>query len=213
VPSGSGTIAFLLGTIVFVLVPGPSVVFILGRAVAWGRRAALVTVVGNLLGVLLLVATVSVGIGALLERAAPVLIVLKFVGAGYLIWLGILAYRHRGELAATSNGPVATPGSARTLREGFLVGVTNPKAIVFFAAVLPQFVDPSRSYPATQMLVLGLLFCVFASTMDALWALLAGTIRDRLATSPTRLRRMGGAGGLTMIGLGIGIAASGQRAR
>ncbi len=168
-PTTAAILTFLLGSAIFVVVPGPSVFFILGRAIALGRRAALATAAGNLLGVLVLVVGVSVGIGTLVERFAVALTVLKLLGAGYLVWLGVQAIRHRGELAAAVSDPARVPKIGRALREGVVVGITNPKAIIFFSAVLPQFVDTTRPGPTTQMLVLGLLFCVLASGMDALW--------------------------------------------
>ncbi len=211
VPTAAATVTFLLGSLVFVVVPGPSVFFILGRAIALGRRAALATAAGNLAGVLVLVAAVSLGVGTLVERVAVALTVLKLLGAAYLIWLGVQAYRHRGELVAALTDAAKMPPAGRAFREGTVVGLTNPKAIIFFGAVLPQFVDYSRPSLTTQMLVLGVIFCVLASSMDALWALLAGTARDWFATSPVRLRRMGGGGGLLMIGMGVGIAATGRQ--
>ena len=132
-PTSSATVAFLLGSLVFVLVPGPSVFFILGRAIALGRRAALATAAGNLLGVLVLVLAVSLGLGALIERSAVVLMILQFAGAAYLVWLGIQAFRHRGRLAASVDHVGGRQRAGRTFREGFFVGITNPKAIVFFA--------------------------------------------------------------------------------
>jgi len=178
VPTAAATVTFLLGSLVFVVVPGPSVFFILGRAIALGRRAALATAAGNLAGVLVLVAAVSLGVGTLVERVAVALTVLKLLGAAYLIWLGVQAYRHRGELVAALTDAAKMPPAGRAFREGTVVGLTNPKAIIFFGAVLPQFVDYSRPSPTTQMLVLGVIFCVLASSMDALWALLPA----RLAT-------------------------------
>jgi threonine/homoserine/homoserine lactone efflux protein len=211
VPTTAAIVTFLLGSVIFVVVPGPSVFFILGRAIALGRRAALATAAGNLLGVLVLVVGVSVGIGTLVDRFAIALTVLKLLGAAYLVWLGVQAIRHRGELSATLTAEAGAPKAGRAFREGAIVGITNPKAIIFFSAFLPQFVDTTRPSPATQMLILGLLFCVLASGMDTLWALVAGTARDWFASSPARLRRMGGAGGLIMIGMGVGVAAMGRQ--
>jgi threonine/homoserine/homoserine lactone efflux protein len=211
VPTLAATLAFLLGSVVFVLVPGPSVFFILGRAIALGRRAALATAAGNLLGVVVLVVAVAFGVGALVERLAVALTVLKFIGAAYLVWLGLHAYRSRGELVEALADSTKLPGARRAFRQGVMVGLTNPKAIIFFAAVLPQFVDTTRPSPGIQMLVLGLLFCLLASTVDALWAFFAGTARDWFATSSARLRRMGAAGGLIMIGMGVGVAATGRQ--
>lgn len=210
-PSHAAIATFLLGSLAFVLVPGPSVLFILGRALALGRRSALVTALGNGLGAVVLVAGVAFGLGELIERSAVALTVLKVVGAGYLVWLGVRTYRARGTLGVGS-GSGSDSGSGRAhFREGFVVGVTNPKAIVFFSAVLPQFVDPARPGVTTQLLALGLLFVVLASSVDAVWALAAGSARDWFATSPARLRRVGGLGGLTLIGMGIGVAATGNR--
>ena len=92
-----------------------------------------------------------------------------------------------------------------------VVGATNPKVLVLFVALLPQFTDPAGGSPATQMLVLGLLFAVLAATLDSVWGLAAGAARDWFATSPARLRRVGGAGGLMMIGLGATLALTGRR--
>lgn len=209
-PSSAAVLTFFLGTLVFLVVPGPGMLFILGRAIALGPRAALLTAAGNYAGVLVLLAGVSVGVGVLVERVAVALVVLKFVGAAYLVWLGVHAYRHRGRLAATLTKPTIAPRPARAFLEGSVVGLTNPKAIVFFATVLPQFTDPAQGTVGLQVAVFGLVFCTLAAAMDAGWALGAGTARDWFATSPRRLRRLGGAGGLTMIGLGIGVAATGR---
>jgi threonine/homoserine/homoserine lactone efflux protein len=209
-PSSAAVLTFFLGTLVFLVVPGPGMLFILGRAIALGPRAALVTAAGNYIGVLVLLAGVSVGVGVLVERVAAALVVLKFVGAAYLIWLGVQAYRHRGRLAATLKEPTTAPLPGRAFVEGSVVGLTNPKAIVFFATVLPQFTDPAQGMIGLQVAVFGLVFCTLAAAMDAGWALGAGTARDWFATSPRRLRRLGGAGGLTMIGLGLGVAATGH---
>jgi threonine/homoserine/homoserine lactone efflux protein len=91
-----------------------------------------------------------------------------------------------------------------------IVGVTNPKVLIFFAAVLPQFVDLRAGGATTQMLVLGLLFALIAATLDSTWGLAAGAVREWFATSPARLRMVGGTGGLTMVGLGIGLAFTGR---
>lgn len=202
---------FVFGTLVFALVPGPSVLFIIGRALALGRRAAVLTALGNLTGVLVLVAVVSIGVGPLLDRFASALFALKIIGAVYLIWLGISAYRHRGELGV-STGPRAAPRDSdwKVFRQGAFVGLTNPKALIFFAAVLPQFVSTQGAHASVQILILGLLFCVMATTVDVGWAILAGTAQRWFVSSPARLRRVGGAGGLMLVGLGVGLLATGR---
>lgn len=201
---------FALAGIVFVVVPGPSVLFIVGRALAHGRRAALSSVAGNTVGVLVPIIAVSLGVGAAVEQSAGLLTVLKLVGAAYLVYLGVHTIRTRGDLAAAL-GRAGGEADRRSFRQGVLVGATNPKVLVFFSAVLPQFVDPAAGSAAVQMLVLGGLFAVCASTLDAMWGLGAGAARDWFATSPARLRAVGGTGGVMMIVMGAGLAVSGRR--
>ena len=208
-PPTESLLAFALAGIALVLIPGPSVLFIVGRALAHGRRAALASVAGNTVGASLLVTIVSLGFGAIAAESIAVFTVLKLVGAGYLIYLGIQTYRSRGRLAAALGQPVGN--DRRLFWQGLVVGVTNPKALVFFAAVLPQFVDTGTGHVTSQMLVLGLVFAVLAAGLDSLWGLAAGAARDWFATSPTRLRRLGGAGGLTMIVMGAGLAFTGRK--
>ncbi|MGW4112818.1 LysE family translocator [Actinosynnema sp. NPDC004786] len=203
-------IAFAAMSFLLIVIPGPSVLFVVGRALAQGRRAALITVLGNTLGAYALVVAVAFGVGAVVERSAVVFTALKLVGAVYLVYLGVKAWRQRGALHASfaEGGPAR--GGLRTLWEGFAVGVANPKTIVFFAAVLPQFVDRAQGHVAAQMLLLGLVFNVIALASDSVWGLVAATARTWFARSPRRLSAVGGAGGLTMIGLGVTIATTGR---
>jgi len=210
VPSSSHLLAFLLAGVVLVVVPGPSVLFIVGRALAHGRRAALTSVAGNTTGVLLIVVAVALGVGAVAAASAAVFGVLKIVGAVYLVYLGVQTWRHRGDLAAALTAP-GGPSGGRVFWQGVVVGATNPKVLVLFVALLPQFTDPGAGSLGVQMLVLGVLFCVLAAVLDSVWGLAAGAARDWFATSPARLRRVGGAGGLMMIGLGATLALTGRR--
>ena len=134
-------LAFAAMSFLLIVIPGPSVLFVIGRALAQGRRAALTTVVGNTLGAYVLVVAVALGVGAVVERSVLVFTALKLVGAAYLVYLGVKAVRQRRSLQAAFTGDGPAHGGLRTLWEGFAVGVANPKTIVFFAAVLPQFVD------------------------------------------------------------------------
>ena len=201
-----GAMSFLL-----IVIPGPSVLFVIGRALAHGRRAALTTVVGNTLGAYVLVAAVAFGIGPIVERSVIVFTALKLAGAVYLIYLGVKAFRERDSLstALTADSPARNP--LRTLWDGFAVGVSNPKTIVFFAAVLPQFVDPIRGHIVVQMLMLGMIFNVIALVSDSLWGIVASQARDWFGRSPRRLSLVGGVGGLTMIGLGVTVAVTGRK--
>ncbi|WP_030338592.1 LysE family translocator [Streptomyces sp. NRRL S-1022] len=203
--------AFAALSFLLIVVPGPSVLFVIGRALAHGRRAALTTVAGNTLGAYVLVAAVALGVGAVVERSVLVFTALKLAGAAYLVHLGVRAWRQRGSLraAVAESGPAH--GSLRTLGEGFAVGVANPKTMVFFAAVLPQFVDRAQGHVPAQLLLLGLVFNTIALISDGIWGLAASLARDWFARSPRRLSAVGGAGGLTMIGLGVTVALTGRK--
>ncbi|MDA3625895.1 LysE family translocator [Saccharopolyspora oryzae] len=209
--SADRLLAFVAMSLLLIVIPGPSVLFVVGRALAQGRRAALTTVVGNTLGCYVLVIAVAFGIGAVVERSALVFTVLKLVGAAYLVYLGIKAIRQRKALQAAFTGGGPERGGLRTLWEGFAVGVANPKTMVFFAAVLPQFVDRDQGHVAVQMLLLGLIFNALALFCDTVWGIAAATARNWFASSPRRLATVGGVGGLAMIGLGVSIAATGRK--
>ncbi|MFF9275699.1 LysE family translocator [Streptomyces griseosporeus] len=204
-------LAFAALSFLLIIVPGPSVLFVIGRALAQGRRAALTTVAGNTLGAYVLVAAVALGVGTVVERSVAVFTALKLAGAAYLVYLGVRAWRERGALRAAFAEQPVVRGGRRTFLEGFLVGVSNPKTIVFFAAVLPQFVDREAGHAVAQMLLLGLVFNVIALASDSVWGLVAATARDWFARSPRRLSMVGGVGGLTMIGLGVTVAVTGRK--
>ncbi len=203
--------AFAAMSFLLIVVPGPSVLFVIGRALAQGRRAALTSVVGNTLGAYVLVVAVALGVGSVVERSVAVFTALKLLGAAYLVYLGVKAVRQRGSLHAAFSGEGPARSGFRTLWEGFAVGVANPKTIVFFAAVLPHFVDRDQGHVALQMLVLGLVFNAIALASDSAWGLVAATARGWFADSPRRLSMIGGVGGLTMIGLGVSVAATGRK--
>ncbi|HVF79367.1 MAG TPA: LysE family translocator [Solirubrobacteraceae bacterium] len=202
-------LAFVLIAFVLIVVPGPSVLFVVTRSLTLGRGAGVATVVGNAAGAYTQVIAVAFGLGTLVQESIAVYTIVKLVGAAYLIYLGVQAFRHRGALAASLNDPVERKVLRRILADGYIVGVFNPKVIVFFMAVLPQFVDRSGSVPL-QLLTLGAIFCAIALLCDSAWALLAGTARSWLVASPRRLAAIGGAGGLAIAGLGAGMAVSGR---
>ncbi|MFG2306753.1 LysE family translocator [Actinacidiphila glaucinigra] len=203
-------VAFALVSLVLVVIPGPSVLFVIGRALAHGRRVALTSVAGNTLGSYVLVVAVALGVGPVVERSALLFAALKLAGAAYLVYLGVKALRHRGDLAMASGDAGAARGALRTLGEGFTVGVSNPKTMVFYAAVLPQFVDRAAGHVTLQMLLLGLVFNAIALVSDSAMGLAAAAARSWFARSPRRLSMVGGAGGLAMIGLGVTVAATGR---
>ncbi len=207
-PSLSSLAAFAAVSFAIIIIPGPSVMFVVGRALSLGRRAALVTVAGNALGFYTQVLLVAVGLGAVVERSVAVFNTIKLVGAAYLVWVGVQAIVHRKRNAAQA---MTVEGSAVVLHrslfvDGFVVGVANPKTIVFFAAVLPQFVSTDGAPAGVQMIVLGLIFAVIALASDSVWGLAAGTARQWLARSPRRLEAIGAAGGVAIVGLGVQVA-------
>jgi threonine/homoserine/homoserine lactone efflux protein len=210
VPSGQ-LFAFALVAVVVIVIPGPSVLFVIGRALAHGRRTALVSVVGNAFGLYVVAALVAFGLGAVLERSDALFTVVKLAGAGYLVWLGIRAISGRRSLAAALVTPERTGGDRRALREGFVVGVANPKALILFGAILPQFVDRSRGDVTGQMLLLALVAFAIALISDSTWALVANRVRSWFARSPRRLEMVGGAGGLAMIAVGATVAVTGRK--
>ena len=206
----SALAAFVLASFILVVVPGPSVLFVISRGVALGRKAAVLTVLGNELGLLVQVVLVAAGIGSLVERSVVAYEVLRLAGAAYIVYLGVQAIRHRRALSTVLD-VTATRSSRHIVREGFIVGITNPKAIVFFTAVLPQFVDPDGAAIPMQMVLLGLISVTVAFLSDSAWGVLAGTARAWLSGAPHRLERLGGAGGLMMIGLGARLAVTGRK--
>ena len=206
----SHLLAFALIAFALIIVPGPNVLFIISRSLMLGRTAGVGTALGGQVGVYVQVAAVAFGVGAVVERSVAVFTVIKLAGAAYLVYLGVHALRHRRALAAALGTQTEPKTIRRILRDGFFVGLTNPKAIVFFVAVLPQFVDRSAGHVPAQMLLLGAIFIAIAVVCDSAWALVAGTARAWLARSPRRMEIIGGTGGLVMIGIGASLAVSGR---
>jgi threonine/homoserine/homoserine lactone efflux protein len=206
-------LGFTVVSIVIIVVPGPGVLFVVGRALSHGRRTALATACGHALGNYMVAACVALGLGALLQRSAEVFTAVKIAGALYLVWLGIQAVRHRGELAsAMSDADAAAPRDGwRALRDGAVVGVTNPKAYILFGALLPQFVHPGAGHVPAQMLLLAAVSVCLGAVSDCAWGLAASGVRAWFARSPRRFALVGGAGGLAMIAVGVSVALTGRK--
>lgn len=202
-------VAFVIASVVIIVIPGPSVLFVIGRSLALGRRAGVLSVVGNALGTVPAVLAVAFGVGAIVASSVAAFTVIKILGAAYLVWLGIQAIRHRHDHQTEEARMPASAG--KLLRQGFIVGVTNPKTIAFFVAVLPQFVTPSAGPVWAQLLLLGLIFPTLALACDTGWALAAGTARTWFARSPRRMSTLSGTGGVMMIGLGGTLAFTGAK--
>ena len=204
-------VTFFIASLLLIVVPGPTVLFVIGRSLALGRRGGVLSVTGTTLGMLVLVVLVALGLGVIVAQSVILFTVVKFAGAAYLVWLGVQAIRHRKDASAAVVSGAAVSTTRRLLGEGFVVGVTNPKTIAFFVAVLPQFVDYGAGTIPLQMLELGVVFAVLAWISDSAWALAAGTARDWFARSPRRVEGLSAAGGVVMIGLGGVLAATGSK--
>jgi threonine/homoserine/homoserine lactone efflux protein len=192
---------FIAATAAVLVVPGPSVLFIVARTLEHGRRGGVVSMLGVEAGALLHVAAATVGVSALVASSPGALLVVKLAGAGYLLVLGVRALRRSGDVALPSGGP-ASPTTGRLFRQGLLVDALNPKTTMFFLAFLPQFVDPAAGDVAAQTLVLGLCFLALATLSDGGYALAAGAVAERLRRSEAARTRMRRASGAAYVGLG-----------
>jgi homoserine/homoserine lactone efflux protein len=187
--------AFLVITAVLIVVPGPIVTLIIATGARQGVRAALVTVAGTSIGNVVLLAAIAFGLGWVLQNAEQLFVVLRWVGAAYLIWLGIAAWRHAGE-----NKPVETSGRVNFTR-GFLVALSNPKTIAFFTAFLPQFVDPHLP-AAMQLAVMCTVTALLAALSDTAWAIASGMGRAWFMR-PERAKLLSRMSGAVLVGGGI----------
>ncbi|AXT83866.1 lysine transporter LysE [Aeromicrobium sp. A1-2] len=205
-------VTFGLAAFILIAIPGPSVVFVIGRALSYGRGVALFTVLGNSLGLLMIVLLVALGLGVVVQESILVFTILKFAGAAYLVWLGVQAIRHRKAFSVSDSGigAVAPLGWSVVVRQGFVVGVSNPKGFMIFGAVLPQFIVRDSGHVQTQMLLLGLIAVAIGVLSDSLWAVIASQLRSWFNGSPRRGEALGAGGGTSMIGLGVGLAVTGN---
>jgi threonine/homoserine/homoserine lactone efflux protein len=204
-------VEFALVSLVIIIIPGPSVLFVVSRGVALGRRAAITTVLGNESGLFFQVVAVAFGLGALVERSLVVFNLIKLAGAAYLVYLGVQSVRHRRQLGAALEAKMAQKSNWRIYCDGVLVGATNPKSIILFTAILPQFISRSAGHVTLQLLLLGLMSVGIAVVCDSIWGLLAGGVSSWLGRSPKRLQALGGAGGLVMVVLGVRLALTGRK--
>ncbi|MEI9907541.1 MAG: LysE family translocator [Actinomycetota bacterium] len=194
---------FIVTSIVIIIAPGPSVLFIIARAVAWGRSTAVFSALGNVIGAFLLSVLVAIGLGPLLQRSEIAYTLVQWGGGAYLLYLGIETLKHRHLHAEEMvDGKSGHPSTKKSIRDGFFVGVLNPKTLVFFAAVLPQFIDREEGHVTAQLLFLGTAFALMAFASDGSWGLIAGTARTWLAGDKRRLIFLRSMGGYVMLLLG-----------
>ena len=203
-------VAFAVIASAVIVIPGPSVLFVVSRALANGRRVALLSVFGNSVGEYIQVCAVAGGLGVLAKQSVEVFTVLKLAGGLYLVYLGVKTFRERGEVLTVTERD-RRRARRHPFLEGIVVGGTNPKTVVFLASILPQFVTLGAGQVTTQVLFLGLIFSAIATISDSGWALAAGMARNWFARSPRRLTVLGGAGGIAITAVGIGLLFAGRR--
>jgi len=208
-PSAEVFAAFAVASLALLIVPGPSVLYIVTRSVDQGRAAGLVSVLGVHTGSIVHVAAAALGVSAILASSAISYGVVKYAGAAYLIWLGIRALRDRD--MERSDRPERERSLARIYAQGVVVNVLNPKTALFFLAFLPQFVDVSRGSVSLQIVILGVTFIGLGFLSDGSYALASARVGRALAARrrPGLARRW--LPGLTLIGLGVASAVTGRR--
>ncbi|MGA1457729.1 MAG: LysE family translocator [Aquiluna sp.] len=200
-PSAANILGFTLLAIVIIVVPGPGVLFAVGRALVLGTKPALLSVLGNALGVGVQIVVVALGLGVLIQSSPTAFFAIQVAGAIMIGYLGIRAIMQRTESLEDAS---AKPHSRSTiLKESVVVGLTNAKTLVFFLAALPSFVAVEDGDPILQMLFLGALFSAIGIASDSVYAIAAGKARDWLATSAKRLAVFRGLGGLALTLLGL----------
>lgn len=200
-PSTSNLTAFLVLALVIIVVPGPGVLFTIGRALILGTKAALLSVLGNALGVGLQIVAISLGLGVAIQQSELLFFAIRLFGAVMISYLGVRAILSRADFDLDLEAEQTS--AARVVRQSIVVGITNAKTFVFFIAALPSFSSPELGNPVVQMLVLGAIFSVIGILSDSVYAIAAGQARNWLASSRQRLATFRGIGGAALTLLGI----------
>jgi len=200
---------FVSAALVLLLIPGPAVLYLVGRSVEQGRMAGLVSIVGIHTATLVHVAAAALGLSALLASSAMAFAIVKYAGAAYLVWLGLRKLFGRGESAAEAT-PMQASAYSRLLRDGFIVNLLNPKTALFFLAFLPQFVDAGRGHVAMQVAFLGVVFIALGFLTDGSYAMAAGTVGHALKRSRVYPKVERYVSGVLFVGLGLTAAFSGN---
>jgi threonine/homoserine/homoserine lactone efflux protein len=199
---------FVLASVVLLVTPGPAVLYIVARSVEQGRLAGLVSALGIHVGTLVHVSAAALGLSALLVSSALAFNTVKYLGAAYLVYLGLR--RLLGRAAPAAGRPAPPRSLARLFGDGVVVNVLNPKTALFFLAFLPQFVDPARGAPALQVVLLGVVFIGLGVVSDGLWALAAGTAGQWLRRDGRVWRAERYVTGGVFVGLGLTAALAGD---
>ena len=206
-PDTAHFLLFLGAAVVLLLTPGPAVLYITARSIDQGRRAGLVSVLGIGVGTVVWVLSAAAGISAILVRSALAFQTLRYAGAAYLIFLGIMKFRNAGRFSGDV-ADVPRESLSQIFRKGIAVSVLNPKSALFFFAFLPQFIDPTKN-ATVQTLTLGLIFLMMGMTSDSMYAIAAGSAGSWIRSR----KRVEYAAGTVYIALGVGSALAGSRAK
>jgi len=214
-PGAANTWLFVGAALLLLVIPGPSVLYVVGRSIAQGRRAGFVSVLGIHTASLVHVFAAVAGLSAVLASSAVAFSAVKYAGAAYLIWLGLKRLFARDEGAGGEAGfrGAASPRRAPVFRDGFVVNLLNPKTAIFFLAFLPQFIDLSRGHAPMQIAILGLLFTGLGLVSDSCYAVAAGAAGRWMKGSRAFVRTERYVSGLLLIGLGMTAGLAGHEKR
>jgi threonine/homoserine/homoserine lactone efflux protein len=194
---------FLAAALVIAAIPGPGIFYVAARTLSEGRGSGFASTAGTALGGLVHVVAGSLGISAIILASAELFAAVKFVGALYLVWLGIKTFRNAGRALSLDSEPV---GDKRAFRDGVLVEALNPKTAAFFLAFIPQFLDPAGSHPTLQFIVLGAISVTLNTLVDVVVVLMASATREQLVGRPQLMRRLTQGSGVFIAGLGLSLA-------
>lgn len=209
-PPHSQLLFFISAALILLSIPGPAVLYIVGRSIGQGRNAGFVSALGIGVGTLVHTAAAAVGLSALLVSSAAAFSVVKYLGATYLIFLGIQRIRNKESFAAASNPAAPRATLARVFGQGIIVNVLNPKTALFFFAFIPQFIDPSRGHVAMQISSLGVLFACMGTTSDSIWAFFSSRLAGWLRGNSRWTRNERYVSGGILISLGLATAFAGS---
>ncbi|ANE42701.1 LysE family translocator [Deinococcus puniceus] len=210
-PDLSSLALFAVAALALLIIPGPAVLYIVARSAHQGRRAGFLSVLGVQTGGLVHVLAATVGLSAIVLSSAVLFSALKYLGAAYLIYIGIRTLLARDEVSDTDLPLPKIQSMSQLFWQGALINALNPKTALFFLAFLPQFVQPERGPVALQTLTFGLLFICLAVCSDGLYALLGGSLGSRLRGNPVFARRQKYVTGGIYIALGVGTATAGHK--
>jgi threonine/homoserine/homoserine lactone efflux protein len=198
---------YILASLALIATPGQDMLYVITRSLAQGRFAGVCSAIGVCIGILVHTALAAVGLGAILQASEALFLILKFVGAAYLIYLGIRLLFSRAVLDPASSSPSRLSPLA-LVRQGVMSNVTNPKIVLFFFAFLPQFVDPASAHPTRDLVFLGVLYALLALPVKVGVGLAAGSLSERVLRTPSALAWINRASGFVLVALGLRLAAA-----